>query len=57
MGQIVRALEATGPSSVEDLATRVGASYWEKDRFDRALAFTVADGLVSRGTDGLLHPV
>jgi hypothetical protein len=57
MGQIVRALEATGPASVEDLATRVGASYWEKDRFDRALAFTVADGLVSRGTDGLLHPV
>ena len=57
MGQIVRALEAEGPSTVEELATRVGAAYWERDRFDRALAFTVADGLVSRGSDGLLHPV
>jgi hypothetical protein len=57
MGQIVRALEAVGPTSVEDLATRVGASYWEKNRFDRALALSVADGLVSRGADGLLHPV
>jgi len=57
MGQIVRALEAQGPSAPEELATRVGAAYWEQDRFDRALAFAVADGLVSRGSDGLLHPV
>jgi uncharacterized protein YcaQ len=57
MGQIVRALEDAGPCTAEDLATRVGAAYWEANRFDRALAFAVADGLVSRGTDGLLHPV
>ena len=57
MGQIVRALAAPGPSTPEELATRVGAAYWEQDRFDRALAFAVADGLVSRGSDGLLHPV
>ena len=57
MGQIVRALEANGPTSPEDLSTAVGAAYWEPDRFDRALAFAVADGLVARGTDGLLHPV
>ena len=57
MGQIVRALEAEGPGRPEELAVRVGASYWERDRFERALAFAVADGLVSRGSDGLLHPV
>jgi hypothetical protein len=57
MGQIVRALEANGPSTPDDVAGQVGATYWEKDRFDRALAFVVADGLASRGSDGLLHPV
>ena len=57
MGQIVRALEAEGPSDPDELAARVGAAYWEQDRFERALAFAVADGLVSRGADGRLHPV
>jgi hypothetical protein len=57
MGQIVRALEADGPMTPDDLAVRVGAAYWEQDRFQRALAFAVADGLVTRGADGLLHPV
>ena len=57
MGQIVRALEAQGPSTPEELATRVGAPFWEHGRFDRALALAAADGLVSRGSDGLLHPV
>ena len=57
MGQIVRALEAEGPCEPDDLAARVGAAYWEQDRFERALAFAVADGLVSRGADGRLHPV
>ena len=57
MGQIVRALEADGAATPEDLAVKVGAAYWEKDRFQRALAFAVADGLVVRGSDGLLHPV
>ncbi len=57
MGQIVRALEAKGPLTAPALATEVGADYWERDRFDRALAFTVADGLATRAADGQLHAV
>ena len=57
MGQIVRALEAEGPRPPDDLAALVGARYWEKDRFDRALAFAVADGLVMRDTEGLVRVV
>ncbi len=57
MGQIVRALEADGACTADDLAARVGAAYWEPHRFDRAVAFAVTDGLVSRGPDGELHPV
>lgn len=55
MGQIVRAVEAVGPLSVEELQAAVGASYWEAHRFERALAFAVADGLVVRGADGRLQ--
>ena len=52
MGQIVRALEATGPQPPEELARTVGADYWEAGRFDRALALAVSDGLVFRTGDG-----
>jgi hypothetical protein len=51
MGQIVRALESRGPQRLSDLADLVGAPYWETGRFDRALAFAVADGLVVEGSD------
>jgi hypothetical protein len=51
MGQIVRALEARGPQRLGDLAAMVGAAYWETGRFDRALAFAAADGLVVQGPD------
>jgi hypothetical protein len=54
MGQIVRALEAKGPQRPEELAELVGAAYWEHDRFDRALAFALQDGLAYRTQDGLL---
>ncbi|HET6699535.1 MAG TPA: hypothetical protein VFG88_10640 [Nocardioidaceae bacterium] len=54
MGQIVRALEGEGPMARDDLAAAVGARYWEADRFERALAFAVADGLVVRTADGTL---
>jgi hypothetical protein len=55
IGQIVRALEHEGPQSPERLAELVGAPYWEsRDRFDRALALAVADGLVYRTSDGAL---
>lgn len=55
--QIVRALQAHGPQSPEDLAVRVGAPYWETARYERALAFAQADGLVVRMADGRLSVV
>lgn len=54
MGQIVRALERLGPQTPERLAETVGAPYWENERFQRALAFAVADGLVVRTGEGTL---
>jgi hypothetical protein len=51
MGQIVRALEAQGPQRLDDLAHLVGAAYWEAGRFDRAVAFAAADGLVVESDD------
>ena len=57
MGQIVRALENEGPQTQERLAEIVGAPYWEPNRFDRALAFAVADGLVVRTAEGTLSAV
>lgn len=52
MGQIVRALEANGPQDPEALRHLVGADYWEANRFDRALALAVNDGLVFRTSEG-----
>lgn len=57
MGQIVRALRANGPVHHEDLGALVGADYWEAGRFERALAFVLADGLAHRTADGLLAVV
>lgn len=57
MGQIVRALETEGPQTQERLAEIVGARFWEPNRFDRALAFAVADGLVVRTAEGSLSAV
>lgn len=54
MGQIVRALEATGPQAPEDLAQSVGAAFWESGRFERALAYAVSDGLIFKTADGTL---
>ena len=51
-GQLVRALQANGPLDPIELARIVGAPYWEGDRYDRALAFAVSDGLVYRTGDG-----
>lgn len=52
--QIVRALEVNGPLQHDELQQVVGATYWESDRFDRALAFAVQDGFVHRVSDGSL---
>ena len=55
MGQVLRAVEKNGPCTVEELRAHVGATYWEPDRFDRALAFAVADGLVVRNAEDRLQ--
>ena len=55
--QLVRALQAHGPQSPEDLALRVGAPYWETGRFERALQYALADGLVVRTADKLFASV
>jgi hypothetical protein len=54
MGQLVRALEHQGPQTREDLAGHVGASYWEHDRFEHALAYAISDGLIVKQADGTL---
>ncbi|MGZ6745133.1 MAG: hypothetical protein ACXVEJ_05765 [Nocardioides sp.] len=54
MGQLVRALESRGPQTPEHLGALVGADFWEHGRYERAVAFAVADGLVVRGDDGFL---
>jgi hypothetical protein len=56
MGQLVRALEQNGPRQPEELATMVGATYWEPQRFERALSLALADGLIVRGEGGILQP-
>jgi hypothetical protein len=57
MGQLVRALGQEGPQQPDDLARLVGAPYWEPGRFERALAFAMADGLVVRDARGRLAVV
>ncbi len=54
VGQVVRALEANGPQTEEELALLVGAPYWEKNRFHRALTRLLSDGMVQRDPRGLL---
>lgn len=55
LGQLIRALKEEGPLTPEDLATLVGARFWKRRRFDRALNYAVADGIVVRDADGKLH--
>jgi hypothetical protein len=57
MGQIVRALEARGPQGSDDLQQIVGATYWDRGRFDRALGYALADGHVVQAPDGRLQAV
>ena len=57
MGQIVRALETEGPQSPEELERITGARFWEGNRFESALAFAMADGLVIQLNDGRLTNV
>ncbi len=56
VGQLIRALEANGPRTEEELALLVGAPYWERHRFQHALGVILDDGLVRRDGAGLLWP-
>jgi hypothetical protein len=55
VGQVMRALEANGPRTEEELAVLVGAPYWERNRFRRALSLMLGDGLVERDRGGLIR--
>jgi hypothetical protein len=55
MGQLLRAVEHNGPIDVATLEQLVGATYWEPHRFERALSFALADGLVIRNAEGKLQ--
>ena len=54
MGQLVRALERNDAQQPEELARLVGADYWDKGRFERALSLALSDGLIVRTADGSL---
>ena len=56
VGQLVRALEANGAVTEEELAVLVGAPYWEKLRYRRAVDFMLGQGLAHRDRQGLIHP-
>lgn len=57
MGQIVRALESEGPQTPDELALITGARFWEAGRFESALSYAMADGLVVRLNDGRLSSI
>ena len=52
IGQIVRALEANGPATPDELREVVGGRWWEENRFERALALAASDGMVHTTDDG-----
>jgi len=54
VGQVMRALEANGPRTEEELAVLVGAAYWERNRFRAALDFARDQGMVLQNASGLL---
>jgi hypothetical protein len=53
----MRALEANGPRTEEELALMVGAPYWERNRFRAALDFARGSGMVQQDPRGLLTAV
>jgi hypothetical protein len=56
VGQVMRALEANGPRTEEELGVLVGAPYWERNRFQRALSYMLCDGLLRRDRSGVIRP-
>jgi len=55
VGQVVRALEANGSCTEEELAVLIGAPYWERNRFNRVLAYMRSDGLLAQDEAGVLR--
>jgi hypothetical protein len=55
VGQVVRALEANGACTEEELAVLVGAPYWESNRFRRVLTFMKSDRLLAQDASGSLR--
>jgi hypothetical protein len=55
VGQVVRALEANGPCTEEELSVLVGAPYWEHNRFRRLLTFMRSDRLLAQDEAGVLR--
>ncbi len=55
VGQVVRALEANGPCTEEELAVLLGAPYWEHNRYHRVLTFMRSDGLLAQDEAGVLR--
>ena len=51
---MVRALEANGRCTEEELAVLVGAPYWERNRYQRVLEFMRSDGLIREDENGAL---
>ncbi len=51
--QVVRALQAEGPATPDELSRRVGAAYWDEQRFDQVLTWALAKGLI-HDNDGRL---
>jgi hypothetical protein len=52
VAQIMRALRAEGPQSSDELATLVGARFWEPGRFERAVLDAISGGQVIQLNDG-----
>jgi hypothetical protein len=52
VAQVLRALRTEGPQSSDDLATLVGARFWEPGRFERAVVDAIANGRIIQLNDG-----
>jgi hypothetical protein len=52
VAQILWALRSEGPQSSDDLATLVGAEYWEPGRFERAAVDAIGAGRIIQLNDG-----
>jgi hypothetical protein len=52
IAQVTRALRTEGPADAAALEQRLASQFPEPGRFEKALQYAVADGLVVRDADG-----